>query len=157
MENSSSAAALVTSRPGVYALILELRGELSVRAGRVRGLLPPGVYVYIGSARGPGGVKARVLRHMKREKKIKWHVDQLTAAARIAGVVFAETNSRECVLTPHLEKLGFEHLLPGFGSSDCTSGCRSHLFSRKTSSEAAIESAEKAFRRAGLEPRTVAL
>ncbi|MEM1631178.1 MAG: GIY-YIG nuclease family protein [Thermofilum sp.] len=157
MESSPrSAAPQVTDRSGVYALVLELQQELEVTIGRERGALPPGIYVYIGSARGPGGVRARVLRHLRREKKVKWHIDQLTAAARALGIVFAETRERECVLTPHLENIGFAHPLPGFGSSDCTSGCRSHLL-WKPAGEDVLARVEEAFRRAGLNPVMILL
>lgn len=157
MVSSSRLAALrVTSRAGVYALVLELQAELEVVVGRRRGTLPPGIYVYVGSARGPGGVRARVMRHLKREKKVKWHVDQVTATARALGVVFAETRERECVLTPHLESLGFAHPLPGFGSSDCTSGCRSHLLWRPAG-RGVLEEVEEAFGRAGLNPEKISL
>ena len=40
--------------------------------------LEPGLYAYVGSAWGPGGLVARVGRHMRgRFKKPKWHVDWL--------------------------------------------------------------------------------
>ncbi|MCD6428991.1 MAG: GIY-YIG nuclease family protein [Desulfurococcales archaeon] len=39
----------------------------------------PGTYIYIGSANVKNPL-ARVLRHFKKNKKIKWHIDYLTAA-----------------------------------------------------------------------------
>lgn len=154
MQRSPSSGQRITEEPGVYALILELCEKVTVRVGERSGVLRPGVYVYVGSARGPGGVRARVTRHLRREKKIRWHVDQLTSnpSARVVGIVFARTTLRECVLTPKLESLGFEHPFPGFGSSDCASGCRSHLLRGESRGKQVLNLVVEAFRRAGLEP-----
>ena len=143
--------------PGVYALLLLLRGPATVRVrGRVW-RVEPGCYVYVGSARGPGGLRARIARHAASEKRVRWHVDQLTSgAAELACVVYAEATARECVLVPHLERLGFGHPVPGFGSSDCRN-CRSHLLRCPRGCGGCAELVEEAFRRAGLEPRLLHL
>jgi len=39
--------------------------------------LLPGYYIYIGSAFGPGGVRARMLRHLRADKPKHWHIDYL--------------------------------------------------------------------------------
>ena len=41
-----------------------------------------GYYVYVGSALGSGGLAARVGRHCRREKRLRWHVDYLRARRR---------------------------------------------------------------------------
>nr|WP_321456366.1 GIY-YIG nuclease family protein [uncultured Cohaesibacter sp.] len=89
-------------------------------------ILPPGLYCYAGSAHGPGGLRARLARHLAKEKSIRWHVDQLTIRASSLRV-WAWLNGTECDLASHLEDQdGFTIPLPGFGSSDCTE-CTSHL------------------------------
>ena len=84
---------------------------------------PKGFYAYCGSAMG--GLGARINRHLRRKKKIQWHIDYLLEKGRIRGVMCAETNdSLECQVAEDLCN-AFNHY-PGFGSSDC--GCPSHLF-----------------------------
>lgn len=110
--------------PGAYVLILELEAEVMVRLpGRPDAVLPPGRYLYCGSARGPGGIKARVARHMRREKAVRWHVDRLTMAGTVLGA-YAFPGGDECRLVSALSALPIP--APGFGSSDC-SVCASHL------------------------------
>ena len=46
-------------------------------------MLAPGCYVYAGSARGPGGIRARVRRHLRPDKTPHWHIDQVTAYAKL--------------------------------------------------------------------------
>ena len=84
---------------------------------------PKGFYAYCGSAMV--GLAARINRHLRRKKKVRWHVDYLLEKGRITKVLSAETNERlECQLA---EDLGHAfNNYPGFGSSDC--GCPSHLF-----------------------------
>ena len=70
--------------PGTYALILaaDFRQESSV--GRVGSLVvQPGFYAYAGSARGAGGLAARIARHLRYEKSLHWHVDYLRAVTRV--------------------------------------------------------------------------
>ncbi len=144
------------SAPGVYALVLLLEGPLRVEVMGRAWLLEPGCYVYVGSARGPGGLRARVSRHLRRGKRLRWHVDRLTEAARVEYVVYALAG-RECDLVPPLEGLGFRHPIPGFGASDCRQGCSSHLLSCPCGLAECLRAVEAAFRAAGLEPESVAV
>ncbi|MBF0327353.1 MAG: GIY-YIG nuclease family protein [Alphaproteobacteria bacterium] len=109
---------------GAYVLIVELATETTVLLPKRQCLiLPKGRYLYCGSAQGPGGINARVARHMRRDKPIRWHIDQLTSAGRVIGSwVFPGGN--ECELVRSLSALPVP--IPGFGSSDCRR-CASHL------------------------------
>ena len=49
--------------------------------------LAAGQYAYVGSAHGPGGLRARVGRHLRAEKPLHWHIDYLTAALPVMHVV----------------------------------------------------------------------
>ena len=116
--------------PGTYILILRADAptELSVRQlGSVT--LAAGLYAYVGSAHGPGGLRARVGRHMRAAKPRHWHVDYLTAALPVVHVVAAATGARlECAWVKQLIELpGTSVPAPGFGSSDCRSRCPAHL------------------------------
>ncbi len=113
--------------PGAYALILWLNDATPVStAAHGPGTLPPGCYVYAGSARGPGGIRARVRRHLRPAKSPHWHIDQITARAAIARVV-AWPGGSECGLVDGLRaQTEIIFPAPGFGSSDCRH-CPAHL------------------------------
>ena len=115
------------SLKGAYVLLIRLDRPLPVRAGRLRaGTLPPGTYLYAGSAYGAGGLAARIRRHFRKDKKIHWHIDRLTLKANSLAA-FPVAGGNECQLVGQLLKTeGIEIALEGFGSTDCRT-CRSHL------------------------------
>jgi len=88
-----------------------------------------GLYLYVGSALGPGGLK-RVERHravaLGQNKTRRWHIDYLLALGELKGVFVLKTEEKlECALAQELGKR-FEPAVKGFGSSDCR--CETHLF-----------------------------
>lgn len=116
--------------PGTYLLQLHLSRPrvLTIgRMGRVR--FPAGDYAYVGSAFGPGGLRARLGRHLRSVGRPRWHIDALRAVANLRGYCFVATDrSLECDWSQALAALpGARITAPGFGSSDCRSGCRAHL------------------------------
>lgn len=114
----------ISAIAGAYVLLVELDRQTPVHLpGRADIALPAGRYLYCGSARGPGGLKARIGRHMRRDKTIRWHIDQLTSAGRVLGA-WLFPDGCECALSACLS--AFPVPIPGFGSSDCPT-CRSHL------------------------------
>lgn len=114
----------IPATPGAYVLLVRLDRPALVRLpGRKDAPLAAGRYLYCGSARGPGGMKARLARHMRSDKSVRWHIDQLTTIGTVAGAwIFPDGD--ECALVTSLS--GLPVPLPGFGSSDCRT-CRSHL------------------------------
>lgn len=116
-------ASQAPAAPGAYVLWLRLDAGQIVKAGACQGVLYPGDYLYCGSAHGPGGLRARLARHMRREKRPHWHIDQLTAAGDVHGA-WVEEGGDECVLNAALGSLPIA--LARFGSSDCPR-CPSHL------------------------------
>ena len=49
--------------PGAYALHLHLEEQKQIRVGRLgEKLFPPAEYIYLGSAKGPGGLESRLNR-----------------------------------------------------------------------------------------------
>ena len=116
--------------PGSYALLLKVDAPFVLdmpRLGKVT--LAAGQYAYVGSAHGPGGLRARVGRHLRVEKPLHWHIDYLTAAVPVVHVVAVASTARlECTWVKRLLALnGASVPAPGFGSSDCRSGCPAHL------------------------------
>lgn len=94
--------------------------------------LPAGLYVYLGSARGPGGVRARLGRHLRGGGRPRWHVDYLRAVAHPVAwgytVAPAPGLPWECFWSQRLAAAPHAWMpVPGFGASDCRHGCPAHL------------------------------
>ena len=109
--------------PISYQLHIEIDHAVLVNVGRLGTFLfSAGQYVYTGSAKK--NIDARVRRHLTGGKAKRWHVDHLLAAphVRITGVTLS--GLEECRLNRGTRGAV---LFPGFGSSDCRAGCRSHL------------------------------
>lgn len=120
-------AAALPAVPGAYVLLIRLRSPCRLRVGAMGDIdFEPGFYFYMGSARGPGGIGARVRRHLRRRKPHHWHIDRLTKAGEVVGVL-THPDGNECNLVETARRLGgVSAPVPGFGSSDCKS-CVSHL------------------------------
>ena len=75
---------MITDGRGTYVLVLQSMHEQSILVGRLGTLdVCPGTYVYVGSALGPGGLRARVGRHASTAAKRKrWHIDYLLDLVR---------------------------------------------------------------------------
>ncbi len=114
---------------GAYVLWLSPRCDGSVDIGRLGTLsLRPGVYAYVGSAMGPGGIAARVGHHLRVAARPRWHVDYLRAACRVVSVWYAVTEARvEYRWVEAVAGLaGAEPAMRGFGASDHPGA--THLF-----------------------------
>jgi Uri superfamily endonuclease len=119
---------MLPDQAGTYALILKLPHTAAITVGRLgRFQFPRGWYVYVGSARGPGGLAARVSRHLRFPKPLHWHVDYLRTAAWPVEVWHAVgSQKRECAWACALVGLcGASVPVPRFGASDCR--CPAHL------------------------------
>ena len=105
---------------GTYVLVFQVERPLVNRLGRFHGR-----YAYVGSAFGPGGIRSRVERHLRKTKKVHWHIDLLSESESFRPERLYYTPNRvECKLAYELSKL-FEGV-EGFGASDCS--CPTHLF-----------------------------
>ncbi len=116
--------------PGTYALILRANAPTVLNMpSRGRVTLAAGLYAYLGSAHGPGGLRARVGRHLRTGKPLHWHVDYLTAALPIVHIIASESSKwSECTWARKLIDLtGASVPVLGFGSSDCRARCPAHL------------------------------
>jgi Uri superfamily endonuclease len=123
------AAIDIPAQPGTYVLLLQLDTAFEGVVGRLGDIvLPVGFYAYVGSAHGSGGLRARVLRHLRVEKRHHWHIDALANGHSISEVWLVISPERlECRWSRQLESLsGVEVPVPGFGSSDCD--CQTHLY-----------------------------
>jgi Uri superfamily endonuclease len=118
---------------GAYCLHLRIRENLTLRVGALgRISLPPGNYVYIGSARR--SLTSRIARHHRladsKTGKKHWHIDyvlthpevELLRATKYAG-------SLECdIARQFASEAGASAPIPRFGATDCRSGCKAHFF-----------------------------
>jgi len=117
------------SSKGSYALVLRLRRSTILQVGRLgRFRFPSGWYVYVGSARGPGGLGARLGRHLRTEKPLRWHIDYLREKAGVCGIwASPEPENREHDWAGQLRGEAAASMpAVGFGASDCR--CAAHLF-----------------------------
>jgi Uri superfamily endonuclease len=118
---------------GAYVLHLTVRSTVTVCAGAIGAItLPSGHYVYVGSARK--SIESRVARHRRLARtktgKLHWHIDYLLIHPRIELVdEEAFAGYGECDIAQRVASLkGASVPVPGFGASDCRSGCGTHLF-----------------------------
>lgn len=115
--------------PGTYILVLKVNKSREIKIGKIGTYkIDNGFYIYVGSAHGPGGIKARIERHLKRYKTRHWHIDYLRNTASIVAILFNYSKrKKECEWVSKLNTLSFlTRPIRGFGSSDCS--CLSHLF-----------------------------
>ncbi|MCE4619237.1 MAG: GIY-YIG nuclease family protein [Desulfurococcales archaeon] len=127
---------------GVYILILGVESDQSLDIGSLgRHRVEKGYYAYIGSAKGPGGIRARLCRHIHRCGRRHWHIDYFRDIAKpIAFTYCCQENASESWLY-HILARRLQPYIRGFGSSD-NPGVYSHLFKCGDSIEGCIEEVE---------------
>lgn len=109
--------------PVTYQLTIMAARSVQVSVGRFGEFkFPAGTYVYTGSAKR--NIEARIARHLRKQKTLRWHIDWLLAAPGVKITSVRRSVEDECVLN---QKTGGEIVVPGFGASDCVKGCGSHL------------------------------
>ncbi len=120
----------IPGNPGIYVMVGCLSHELRIELRSV-GIydLHPGIYCYCGSAKGPGGLRARVNRHMNKETSKFWHFDYLKENLRMLQIWWQTgKDAGECEIAQFLSnQKGAQIPVSGFGSSDCRNACVSHL------------------------------
>jgi Uri superfamily endonuclease len=127
-------ATLPTAR-GTYAILLYVSRATRLEIGKLGAFdFPRGYYVYVGSARGAGGLRARVTRHWRASKKLHWHIDSLRAAAKPLRV-WCSTDARddECVWSAMMQAQNARIIAPRFGASDCACAAHLYFFARRPS------------------------
>ncbi len=121
-------------------MLLKLERRERITVGKLGTFdFPAGYYLYVGSALGPGGLRARLARYRRgsegsseansdrASEKRHWHIDYLLQRAQLVevwGVV--STERLECQWGQVASGLpGARVPVRGFGSSDCR--CPAHL------------------------------
>lgn len=116
---------LLASGPGAYILLIFLPEQQSIRVGSLGEIdFLPGWYAYVGSAMG--GLRSRIGRHLRRDKKIFWHIDYLLKFGVLKEIITVESAQKiECLVSRCLAE-NLSSAADGFGASDCS--CKTHLY-----------------------------
>ncbi len=114
-----------------YLLVIKLKESHSIRIGKPGVInFEAGFYYYTGSAKRT--IASRILRHLRKEKKLHWHIDYLLNPAYSKTVeIWISNKINECELAYFLSKNCITSVT-GFGCSDCK--CNSHLFFNRENS-----------------------
>lgn len=114
---------MTASPDTTYQLAIQVARDLRLRVGRHGTFdFPAGRYVYTGSARR--NFEARIARHLRHAKTLRWHIDYLLTAEGVSVTGTRRSTDDECALN---QATPGRIVVPGFGASDCRSGCGSHL------------------------------
>ena len=106
-----------------YQLLIEVSSPLEIEVGRQgRCHFVAGRYIYTGSAKR--NFEARIARHLRKDKKLHWHIDYLLAQPVVTVVDVRRYGEEECDIN---QRQPGSIPLPGFGASDCRERCGSHL------------------------------
>jgi len=125
----TNAATQLPSTGGTYILLMQLDTPTRLEIGRLGVFdFAPGWYAYVGSALGPGGLRARLNHHLKRAARPHWHIDYVRRVAQLRQVWYAVSEMRhEHIWAAALHGLaGASVPVRRFGASDCD--CAAHLF-----------------------------
>jgi len=115
---------------GIYFLLLRLPRPVTIMLRGAPYRLPRGFYVYTGSAQR--NLAQRIARHLRRHKKLHWHIDHLLQHATITAVRYLPDASRDDeVRCAGLWAAAADFVpVPKFGASD--SPARAHLAGFRT-------------------------
>ncbi len=106
-----------------YQLVVDVETPCRITPGRLgEHELAPGRYVYTGSARRH--MAARIRRHLRSDKALRWHIDWLLTRPEARVVDVQVSTEPECTVNT---RTGGRVPIPGFGASDCRAACGSHL------------------------------
>lgn len=120
------------SEAGTYGLLLSLPQCRKIQIGKFgEFIFPTGHYIYLGSALGAGGLRARINRHLCQDKRAHWHIDWLMVECAVIGYWYVISKLRlECLWAKALIEIPEISIpAPGFGASDCRENpaCSTHL------------------------------
>ncbi len=147
--------------PGIYVLVLEIRSRVCLDINSLgKPCIASGLYGYVGSARGFGGIGARLKHHLRKNKKrLWWHIDYLTTRQEVVPIyiIYAETakDFEEKLANAIATNKCWDVGVLSFGSSDKNS--LTHLFKCVCSRDQCFETLLEIFNFLGLKPFKLSL
>jgi sugar fermentation stimulation protein A len=117
---------LTKKEKGAYILVMKLKKKQRITVGKLPvTTFHPGFYLYVGKAKK--GLKARLNRHLSKDKRLFWHIDYFLQKAEMEDIWIKPDFFQECQVAGQIKNLLNDSQWPlkRFGSSDCV--CPSHL------------------------------
>ena len=119
----------IPTSKGTYLLFLSNTKSQKINIGKQGDFLfLSGLFVYVGSAFGSGGLRGRISHHLRINRKCHWHIDYLLQKMPVGQIIYPENPSRLehewAMLLERIPELNIP--MKRFGASDCQ--CASHLF-----------------------------
>ncbi len=112
-----------TSKFVTYQLTISISKPVLIAIGKFGQYnFPAGEYIYTGSARQH--IDARIARHLRAEKTLRWHIDYLLNVPEASVIKVAQFAEPECEVNQRTPGM---LLINRFGATDCIHGCGSHL------------------------------
>jgi len=118
---------IIKKLEATYILLINISEDLKIRIGRLGEVFfKEGDYIYIGSAKGC--LERRLQRHLRKEKRIFWHIDYLLENQKVKILqIWTMDKKEECqTVEVFYQDPTTKIIKKGFGSSDCQ--CLTHLF-----------------------------
>jgi len=124
---------MISTRIGNYILFINVEKDITLYTRRRMFHVSKGLYIYVGSAGGKGGLKARLNRYLYGRRRDFWHIDYLLSSPGVRLLMVKciyNDNPKyyESLISRRLNQV--LEFLPNFGSSD-SKGDLSHLFKCK--------------------------
>jgi Uri superfamily endonuclease len=111
---------------GLYVMVLELKENRRIKPGKLpEAEFKRGTYLYVGRAKR--NLKKRIERHLRKNKKLFWHIDYFLQVAKVMGIWVKLNSLDECRTVSQIRKFLRKSEIPQkkFGASDCR--CPGHL------------------------------
>jgi len=118
---------IIKKSEATYILVINVSKNLKIRVGRLGEVsFKEGDYLYFGSAKGC--LERRLQRHLRKEKRIFWHIDYLLENQKVKILqIWTMDKKVECQTAEVFYQNSTTKIIKkGFGSSDCK--CLTHLF-----------------------------
>ena len=107
-------------------LVIRLKKGQKIKVARLpETYFSSGCYLYVGRAKR--GLKKRLERHLRKDKKLFWHIDYFLRKAEVMEVWIKHNSFNECRVVSQIREFLEDSVIPQkkFGASDCR--CQSHF------------------------------
>jgi Uri superfamily endonuclease len=115
-----------TEDQGLYILVINVEKGQKIKVAKLpETYYQPGFYLYVGRAKR--GLRKRVDRHLRSDKKLFWHIDYLLQKSKVDEVWIKHDSLDECRAAKKIAQIAKASVILDnrFGASDCR--CPGHL------------------------------